>query len=316
MVQPGSLRDASVSFATSAATSASCPALAIQVTANTTIASFLLSETRAPSVSLSVEGVTLASPSRLRQRFPEARRSRLQFRHKLIFENRMAAIRPSRNHPNLSVRFLLHKFQILLRGFRQLIETGNALGRSLPSRHLAVETLNLVVVAGLRRNLLRFLAVDLVPDAQRNFREFVQHVQLRHHQPGNAIYHASVTQQWQVQPSSAPGTACNRPLFIASLAQLLTQRARFFAWKRSFAHSRAISLGQANHRINRIRGDSRADGSATRSGVRRRHKRISAVVDIEHRSLRAFKQNRLPRFQRLIQKQRRVAHKRRDLLRR
>src|SRR5579872_1538273 len=41
MEQPGSLRDCSVNFSKSAATSASCPTFAIQVTANTTIVSLL-----------------------------------------------------------------------------------------------------------------------------------------------------------------------------------------------------------------------------------------------------------------------------------
>src|ERR1700686_4615520 len=88
MAHPGSLRDCSVSFSNSAATSASCPTFAIQVTANTTI-------------------VFAPYPDKSRgYDILDFLRRCLQLRHEFIYQNRVIAIRPGRNHADLCAGFL------------------------------------------------------------------------------------------------------------------------------------------------------------------------------------------------------------------
>src|SRR5215470_8427754 len=132
MEHPGSLRECSVSFAKSAATSASCPTFAIQVTANTTI-SLLLA--RASLAGEAILGLL---------------RCGLQLRYKVVHQDGMVAVRPRGNHSDLCAGFLRHECQILTRLLRQLIVRGDALGRSLPPRHFLIDAFDLLVTAGLR----------------------------------------------------------------------------------------------------------------------------------------------------------------------
>src|SRR5438034_7393176 len=89
MAQPGSLRDCSVSFSNSAATSASCPTFAIQVTANTTIVSLL------PAFRSAGEDIL------------DFLRGGLQLLDEIIHEDRMVAVGAGGDHAHLRARFLL-----------------------------------------------------------------------------------------------------------------------------------------------------------------------------------------------------------------
>src|ERR1700686_528026 len=127
MAQPGSLRDCSVNVSKSAATSASCPTFANQVTANTTIVSLLHANW---SIGVAILGFF---------------RGRLQLRNELIHKNRVAAVRTGRDHPDFRSRFLLYEHQILPRGFGQLGIFCDAFRRSPPARQFLINTLDLLV---------------------------------------------------------------------------------------------------------------------------------------------------------------------------
>src|SRR5271163_3001535 len=102
MAQPGSLRECSVSFSKSAATSASCPTFAIQVTANTTIVSLLPGSTSgSPLGKTAGENILGFLPGRL------------QLRDELIEQNGVVTVRTGRNHANFRAGFLGHKRKIL-----------------------------------------------------------------------------------------------------------------------------------------------------------------------------------------------------------
>src|SRR5580692_530149 len=177
MAQPGSLRDCSVNFSNSAETSASCPTFAIQVTANTTIVSLL--------------------PRRLAgEAILSFFRGRLQLRSEFIHQNRMVAIWAGRDHADFRTRLFLDECQIFSRQLWQFFVVGNAFGRSLPSRPLLVDALDLVPTAGLRGRFHGPLAVDFVSDTHRNLGQFVEHVELGDHQPVRTVDHARVAQQW------------------------------------------------------------------------------------------------------------------------
>src|ERR1700676_416602 len=153
MAHPGSLRDCSVNFSKSAATSASCPTFAIQVTANTTIVSLLPASW---SFGEAILGFF---------------RGHLQLRNKIIDEDRMAAIGAGRDHANLRSGLLLDECQIFPRRLWQLLVVGDALRRSAPARQLFINALDLFVLAGLSRRVTRIFPVDFVSDADWNLGE-------------------------------------------------------------------------------------------------------------------------------------------------
>src|SRR5579864_3329303 len=154
MAHPGSLRECSVNFPRTAATSASCPTFAIQVTANTTIACSLPTAEGEPG--RAILGFFCGY---------------LQLRSKVVHQDGVIAVRSGGNHPHLRSRFFLHECQISARLLGQLVVVGDALGGSLPSGHLLIHAFDLFVAAGLRRRLNRRLPVDLLSDAHRHLRQ-------------------------------------------------------------------------------------------------------------------------------------------------
>src|SRR5271165_917974 len=113
MAQPGSLRDCSVSFSNSAETSASCPTLAIQVTANTTI----VRSFRGGSAGEDILGFL---------------RGRLQLHNEVVYQNGVVTVGTGGNHADLGSGFFFDERQVIPRLLRQLVKFRDALGRSLP----------------------------------------------------------------------------------------------------------------------------------------------------------------------------------------
>src|SRR5690242_12741580 len=113
MTHPGSLRDSSVSFENRAATSASRPAFAIQVTASTTILDPLLSLGLCPRFAVL---------------------HRLQFGEELVNKNGFFAAWAGGHHANACARLACNELQVFARDLGQLAVLRDALGRSFPAR--------------------------------------------------------------------------------------------------------------------------------------------------------------------------------------
>src|SRR6478672_10148814 len=85
----------------------------------------------------------------------------LQLFRELVYEDRLLPVGTGGDHADPRAALALHEAQIFLRLLRQLVELGDALGGLLPSRHLLVDALDLVVTADIGRNFRGFLSVDL-----------------------------------------------------------------------------------------------------------------------------------------------------------
>src|SRR5207245_6498086 len=84
-----------------------------------------------------------------------------------------------------------------------------------------------------------------------DFRKFIPHIQLRDHEPCDAVNHACVAEKWQIEPAAATRAASDSAIFVSAGAQQVTIWTLNFTWKRPATHSRAIRLGHANHQVNR-----------------------------------------------------------------
>ncbi len=84
--------------------------------------------------------------------------------------------------------------------------------------------------------------------------------------------------------------------------------------ERPGADARRIGLDDAEHVVERLRAHARARQRAADRRVRRRHERIRAEVDVEHRALRAFEQHVLARVVKLAQRLGHVGDERPDPL--
>ena len=84
--------------------------------------------------------------------------------------------------------------------------------------------------------------------------------------------------------------------------------------ERPFTHTRGVRLDHADHAVDVARGKSAADARTTGGRVGRRHERIRAEVDVEHRALRPFEEDGLARLLRFMEHRHGIADVRRKLL--
>src|SRR5712664_3362272 len=176
MRHPASLRDSAVSLSKIAITSDSRPIFAIQVTANTTIRSLRFSFQLESLVRLTRLNSLTDSGSR--------RRAQAQRADKLWHQNRLLTIGARGNHSHPRSSFLFDEGQVFAGGFGQSFDRPNGMSWAGTPRHVAVDAFDFFITARLSRHFVRFFAVHLIPHADWNLLQMVEHIQLSNHQPG------------------------------------------------------------------------------------------------------------------------------------
>ncbi len=159
-----------------------------------------------------------------------------------------------------------------------------------------------------RRHFVNRLALVFVPNANLNLALRIEYIQLGHHQRVDAVDHLGVAQHRQVQPAAPARPSSHRTKLLAAFAYLLRVQIRHLRWKRPATHPRGVRLGNSQYMLDLRRRHTSPGGRPTRNRTRTRHVRISPVVNVQHRSLRAFKQHRLPFVQRTIHQLRGIAN--------
>ncbi len=106
--------------------------------------------------------------------------------------------------------------------------------------------------------------------------------------------------QHRVKPAAAPRATGIGAELVADAAEPLADLVMQFGRKRAFANARRVGLGDAQHIAGRARSHARTRRRLPRHRVGRSDIRIGAVIDIEHRALRAFEQHALAALHRLI----------------
>src|SRR5690606_26959182 len=102
-----------------------------------------------------------------------------------------------------------------------------------------------------------------------------------------------------IEPAAAALAAGDRAEFIPALPDQLTDLVVQLRRKWAGPNARRVGLADAKHIADRPRSYAGASRRLRGHGVRGRHERISAMVDVEQRALRSFEQNavsRLPPF--------------------
>ena len=133
---------------------------------------------------------------------------------------------------------------------------------------------------------------DAVADADRHRGQAVEHVQLRDHHGIEAVHAHGVPDLDRVEPAAAPRTAGHGAELVAPGAQRLAVGAVQLRRKRPLAHPRRVGLGDPEHRVHRSRPDAQPGAGAADGRVRRRDVGVGAVIEVEHRALGPFEQDR------------------------
>src|SRR5437763_9545662 len=76
--------------------------------------------------------------------------------------------------------------------------------------------------------------------ANRDFVQFIEHVQLSDNQCIQAVDHRRVAQQRDVEPAAAARASRYRPIFVARFADTLAHLAVDFGWEWTATHARDV----------------------------------------------------------------------------
>src|SRR5262249_60740889 len=105
----------------------------------------------------------------------------------------------------------------------------------------------------------------------------------------------------RVEPAAPPLASGDDAKFAAAFAEFFADCILELGGKRPTADARRIGLGNPKNKAHRARSDTRPGGGLPGQGVRRGNERVSTVVDVEHRALRAFEQDALRSAARLVE---------------
>src|SRR6185312_6595902 len=160
-----------------------------------------------------------------------------------------------------------------------------------------------------------YLSIDFVSHTNRYGVEIVENIQLGHNKAVEAVHFSGIAQQGHVEPTTSPGASRHGTELISRPANPLPELAPIFRWKGPSADTRDIGLRHTDDSVDSRRRNAGARAGAAGSRARAGDERVSAVIDIEHGALGAFKQHALPFPDHLVEQVCRVANQRLDLLR-
>src|SRR5262249_54894571 len=152
---------------------------------------------------------------------------------------------------------------------------------------------------GAGREVLEHLAAVAVGGADLDLVEAVEDVELGEGDPGNAGDLDRLPHHDGVEPAAATLAPGDDAELAAALAQALADRIGELGREGAAADPRRVRLGDAEHVSDGAGTDARARCRLARHRVRRCDIRVGAVVDVEHRSLRALEKDApasAPRF--------------------
>src|SRR5690606_3492299 len=117
-----------------------------------------------------------------------------------------------------------------------------------------------------------------------------------------------------VHPAAAAGAAGGGAVFLAAIADALPDFVVQFGRERAAADAGGVSLGDAEHVVDRVGADPGAGQRAAGGRVGGRDVGIGAVVDVQQRALRAFEQHAPALLAQVVQDAGDVALHRLDVL--
>src|SRR5438034_124165 len=186
---------------------------------------------------------------------------------------------------------LLQALEVAPRLRRQVGLVLGAAGRRAPALDLLVEGFSLgddVLVLG---ELREDVAAVAVAHADLHRLALVEYVELGQRDRVQAVDARGVTPDDRVEPATASRPPRRGAVLVAARADRLGERARHLGRKRPRAHARRVGLRDAEHAVQTRGRDPRAGRRATGGRGRRGDVRVRAVVDVEHRGLRALEEH-------------------------
>ncbi len=182
-------------------------------------------------------------------------------------------------------------FQIVAAIFREGVVAPNVTDGCLPSLERAIDRRDFFQKAEVGRVFFQFAAFVFIADADFDLVHLIQNVETGDGDVIETVQHGGIADGARVQPADAAGTACHGAEFMGDVSNVIADFIMEFRRERTFTDARAVGFDDAENIVKHSRSDSRADAGTAGNGVRAGDVRICAVVAIEHRGLRAFKED-------------------------
>ena len=138
------------------------------------------------------------------------------------------------------------------------------------------------------RQLVVALAVGLVGHADPNGLEMVEHVELGDGQFRERVDPGRVPEHHGVQPSRTATPTRVGAVLVAHVHEVVADLVEQFGGERSGTHAGDVGLDDANDPVDVARADTRARARAAGHRIRRGHKWVGAVVDVQEGGLGAL----------------------------
>ena len=112
----------------------------------------------------------------------------------------------------------------------------------------------------------------------------------------------------RVKPANPPWTTGYDPVFMTNFANVGANLIVQLGWERTSPNPRAVGFADANDRIDLVRSNARPSWCTGSSRIRRGNVWVGTIVDIQHRTLRTFKQYFFAGIQFIVNQQRSVGN--------
>ncbi len=224
----------------------------------------------------------------------------------MVQENRLFAIRAGRDDVDGGFDLVFDELDVVARVDRQLFQRARAIRGLLPARQFGVDRFERVVAVEAGQAGHRARMDALVAHADFDRVEAVEYVQLRQADAGHAVDADREFDGSGVEPAAATLATGGCADFLALREQRFADGVEQFGREGTAADACRIGLRDAQHVVEIQRAKTGAGSGAAGGGVGRGHKRVGTVVDVEQRTLRAFEQDVVAVFTRVVQQVDRV----------
>src|ERR1700680_4937526 len=186
---------------------------------------------------------------------------------------------------------LADPLDIVAAALGQIIPAACGTDVSLPTRHLFVDRLAVLVVRDVRDRMVVALTAEVVAGADLELGLLVEDVQTHESRAADAIYAHGVARDGGVEPADAPWSSSHGAELVTALADLVPHLVQQLRRKRSVTDPRGVRLEHSDRKVDLGWRDAAAGERAARGGIGAGYVWIGSEVKVGHRRLGAFQQD-------------------------
>src|SRR5262249_20630812 len=197
------------------------------------------------------------------------------------------ALGASGDHANFDLQEITDETHVVERSFGQFARIFHTVSLLLPAGKCFVDWRDLFIFLGECGHFVDGRAFVFVAGANLDFALCIEDVEFGDDERINAVDHFGVAKNGEVEPATAARTAGDGTEFVSALTNCLRVEVRHFGREWPAADARRVGLRYPEDMPDFCGRDANTSGCAAARSAGAGDVRIRAVVDVEHRTLRA-----------------------------